>query len=90
MNKEELARLLSKKTKLPLVHITKTIDCLKDLLIEILNKGGEVKLRNFGVMSVHEKDEKLYRNPITKRPCFSKKKKYVKIKLYKNFKYCIK
>lgn len=90
MNKEELVKTIKKRTCLPLNHIQETIESLKELLVEVLNKGGEIKLKNFGVLTVCEKGERLYRNPITKRAFFSKKKKYVKIKLYKKFKYCIK
>jgi len=90
MNKRELLIIISKKTKLSLSEIERVFDEVKKLIIEVVNKGGEVSIRDFGKFKAEERKERLYRNLFTKRLFFSSKKKYIKFYTFKNFKYSIK
>lgn len=90
MNKKELLAEISKRTNLPQSKISLIFDEIKGLIIEVVNKGGEVSLRDFGKFKAGEREERLCKNPITKRLFFSSRKKYIKFSPFKNFKYSIK
>ena len=90
MNKREIVEIVSKRANMSNVYIEKVFSIVKDLFVEVLNKGGKIKLKGFGAMEVRESKERLFENMITKRRYYSGGKKYVKIKLYKNFKFSVK
>ena len=65
-------------------------DEFKKLILEVCEKGDELALKNFGKFRLEEKKARKFLNPQTKRYYFSKPKKVINFKAYKNFKYAIK
>ena len=90
MNKNEFVEVLSKRLNFSEMRTEKVLREIKNSIIEILNKGGEIKISNFGKFKVLENKERLCLNPITKRYFFIEKRKKVSFKAYKNFKFSIK
>lgn len=90
MRKIEFVEIIANKTKTNKNIVEKILFSSKELLIEILNKNGNISLSSFGKFVVCVKPEKLIKNPITKRFYYSESKKYVKFKPFKGIKYCIK
>ena len=89
MDKREFVEIIAKRSKTSKLKIEEIFKLSKDLILEVLNKGGKIDFRDFGKFEAFETKERLFRNPITKRLFYSSKKKYIKIKLFKNFKYMI-
>ncbi len=90
MNKQEMLEVLAKKTNITKNKCEKVIDEFKKLILEVCEKGDELALKNFGKFRLEEKKARKFLNPQTKRYYFSKPKKVINFKAYKNFKYAIK
>ena len=90
MNKNELIEIIAKKSTLAKKEVEKVFEISKEVLVEVLSKGGEISLRHFGKFETKQTQERLYRNPITKKLFYAGGKKCLTIKLFKNFKYSIK
>ena len=89
MNKKELFELLARKTNISENKVRTVMKELKNIIIEVLNKGGQININDFGKLTTKETKERICRNPITKRYIFCEKKRMISIKLFKNFKYSI-
>lgn len=87
MNKSELLEIVSKRTNISKRKLEEVLKQTKLLIAEVLNKGGKLEIKDFGKLEMKESNQRLYRNPITKRLYYSDKKRYVKLKLFKKFKY---
>lgn len=90
MNKSELIELVSRKTKLSKVKCEKVLIEFKNTIIEVLKKGEEVSLRNFGKFKVVETKARRCVNPITKRVYMSRPKKVTTFKSFESFKLAVK
>ena len=90
MNKTEFINLLSKRVELSKSKCEKVLDEIQHSIIEVLNKGDEVSIRNFGKFKVVERKERKCINPVTKRFYVAKPKKITVFQGFKNFKYCLK
>ena len=82
--------LITKKSKVEKTKCERIFRIAREVLIEVLNKGGEVSVKEFGKFHTKQTQERLYRNPITRRQFYSSPKKQITLKLFKNFKYSIK
>lgn len=89
MNKNEMLDILSKRTQMSRLNIEKVLSETRSLLLEVLNKGGDVSFYGFGRFGTKERKERLCRNPLTKRLFYSSRKKYVTLKLFRKFKYSL-
>jgi nucleoid DNA-binding protein len=87
MKQKEFLELLAKRSDIEKRELLKLCNEAKCLLLEVLSKGGKIELKDFGKIELKESKERLYRNPITKRLYYSNKKSYIKLKLFKKFKY---
>ena len=63
MTKRELAIRISNETGLPQLAIKSVIQKTLDYIIESLERGKNVELRNFGVFQVRTRKARLGRNP---------------------------
>lgn len=89
MNKTELIEILAKKTNAKAYMIERMFDGFVDIVKDVTQKGGVVQVRGLGSFLAKEKLERLCFNPITKRPYYSARKKYIVFKLSKKFKYSL-
>jgi len=90
VNKSEFVSLLSKRLGISKNSVQKYFLESRNLLIEVINKGVQVKIANFGKFCCEETKERLCLNPITKRYFYLEKKKQIAFKPYKKFKFSIK
>lgn len=90
MNKTELIEVISKRTALSKAKCGEVFNEFKRTLVEVLSKGEEVSIKDFGRFRVTETKERKCINPITKRFYIVKPKKITTFKSYKNFKLCVK
>lgn len=90
MNKTELIDIISKRTQLSKIKCEEVFKEFKKTIVEVLSKGEEVSIKNFGKFKVTETKERKCVNPITKRFYIVKPKKITTFKSYKNFKLCVK
>lgn len=63
LTKRELAIRISKKTGVPQVAVKEVIQKTLDYIVESLQKGQNVELRNFGVFTVKNRKARTGRNP---------------------------
>lgn len=63
MTKRELAIRISGEMKLPQLQVKEIIQKTLDYIIESLERGDTVELRNFGVFKVRTRKARLGRNP---------------------------
>ena len=63
LTKRELAIRISKKTGIPQVAVKEVIQKTLDYIVESLQKGQNVELRNFGVFTVKNRKARTGRNP---------------------------
>lgn len=63
MTKRELAIRISNETKLTQLAVKDVIQKTLDYIIESLERGENVELRNFGVFQVRTRKARLGRNP---------------------------
>ena len=89
MNKSQFVEILEKRTSLSKSKCSLVIDQMRDAILDICSKGGDVSIRNFGKFSLQEKKSRKFLNPQTKRYYFCKPKKVVSFKSFDNFKYAI-
>lgn len=90
MNKRELVELIAKKSNMTKYSVEKVFTNAKEIFVEVLSKGGEINIKDFGKFEAKQSQERLFRNPITKKLFYAGGKKYLTLKLFKNFKYSIK
>ena len=90
MNKTEFINILAKRAEISKSKCEKVLSEMQNTITEVLKKGDEVSIRNFGKFQVVERKERKCVNPVTKRFYMSKPKKITVFKGYKNFKYCLK
>lgn len=90
MNKGEFVKLLSKRLAMSKRKTEEFLNEAKCVLIEILNKGEDVKFSKFGKFKSVETSERICQNPITKRYFFLESRKQIVFKPFKKFKFSIK
>lgn len=90
MNKTELIELVAKKASMSKAKVCLVFEELKNTIVDGLNKGEEISIKNFGKFKVVETKQRRCVNPITKRVYLAKPKKVTVFKSYKNFKQCVK
>lgn len=90
MNKTELLDIVAKKTLVSKAKCDAVLKEIKNTIVEVLRKGEEVSLKDFGKFKVVETKERKCINPVTKRFYIVKPKKVTTFKSYKNFKLCVK
>ena len=85
MNKNVLCSLLSKRTNLSKEKCNQFLSTFKETILEVVSKGEEISLRDFGKFSLQERKSRKFINPQTKRFYMSAPKKLVTFKSFKNF-----
>lgn len=90
MNKSELVSIVAKRTNISKSKCDMILQTFKETIVEVLRKGEEVSLRDFGKFKVMETKARKCINPITKRFYMTKPKKVTTFKSFKNFKLCVK
>ena len=80
MNKEELVKEISKKTKLSQKVSSDVLSATLEIIQKTVAKGKKVTLVGFGTFSVVEKAERMGINPATKESITIKAKKAIKFK----------
>lgn len=68
MNKAELVRSISKKTKLTIAQSQSVLDAATETIIEALTSNEEVGLKGFGTFKVVKKEARVGRNPKSGEP----------------------
>ncbi|MCK5161789.1 MAG: integration host factor subunit beta, partial [Candidatus Aureabacteria bacterium] len=63
LTKRELAIRISKKTGISQIAVKEVIQKTLDYIVESLQKGQNVELRNFGVFTVKNRKARTGRNP---------------------------
>ena len=66
MNKKELIKQTSKRTKLSQADCLKCVNAIKELIYDALKKGDKVNLVGFGRFEVKARGERKIINPMTK------------------------
>lgn len=85
MNKQELVRVLSNKTKIPKSKCDLLLSTFKDTIMEVCSKGGEIVLRDFGKFTMKERKARKYLNPQTKRYYIASPKRLITFKGFSSF-----
>lgn len=65
MNKRELIKIVSKKTKLPEKQVKQIIDLFLNTITDSVRKGDNVIIQRFGTFRAVVLKEKIARNPQT-------------------------
>ncbi len=65
MTKKEIVLKIAEETELKQTDVKKVVQMTLDCIIEALNKGKTVELRNFGVFKVKSRRPRVGRNPKT-------------------------
>ncbi|NQT33088.1 MAG: integration host factor subunit beta [Candidatus Omnitrophica bacterium] len=65
MTKKDIIMKISDETGLKQVEVKKVVQRTFDLIIDSLERGGKVELRNFGIFKVKTRKGRLGRNPRT-------------------------
>lgn len=65
MTKKEIVLKISEEEKIKQVDVKKVVQRTLDHIIESLNRGQTVELRNFGVFKVKSRKPRIGRNPRT-------------------------
>ena len=86
MNKQEFVTLLSKRTSMSKSKCDQFLCTVKDAILEVCSKGGEIVLRDFGKFSLKERKARKYLNPQTKRYYIASPKRTVAFKSFKQMK----
>lgn len=68
MNKSELIKAMSVQSGLTQAQASNAIDAFCKTVIDELSQGGEVEIKGFGSFSIHERKERMGRNPKTGAP----------------------
>lgn len=90
MNKTELIEVIAKRTALSKTKCSEVFNEFRRTIVEVLSKGEEISIKDFGKFKVTETKERKCINPITKRFYIVKPKKITTFKSFKNFKLCVK
>jgi len=65
LTKKDIIMKISDETGLKQVEVKKVVQRTFDLIIDSLERGGKVELRNFGIFKVKTRKGRLGRNPRT-------------------------
>ncbi len=65
MTKKDIIMKISEETNLKQVDVKEVVQRTFDIIIDSLQKGGKVELRNFGIFKVKTRKGRLGRNPRT-------------------------
>ena len=90
MNGQEVLKKISSKTNLSQSSVRGVLEELKNLVVEVVNKGGEVRINGVGKFFAVETKSRIFCNPVTKRKFYSQPKKQIKFVISKKFKFSIK
>ena len=90
MNKKEVIEIISNRTLFPKSKVRRVFEELKTLIVEVVNKGGEVCINGMAKFAGKETKSRIFCSPITKRRFYSQPKKQIKVVLSKNFRFSIK
>ena len=80
MTKKDIIMKISDETGLKQVEVKKVVQRTFDLIIDSLEKGSKVELRNFGIFKVKTRKGRLGRNPRTGESVSIPDKKVVSFK----------
>ncbi len=65
VTKKDIVMRISEETGLKQIHVKKVVQKTFDHIIDILNEGESIELRNFGVFKVRTRKGRMGRNPRT-------------------------
>jgi nucleoid DNA-binding protein len=65
VTKKDIVMKISEETGLKQIHVKKVVQKTFDHIIDILNQGQSIELRNFGVFKVRVRKGRMGRNPRT-------------------------
>jgi DNA-binding protein HU-beta len=63
MNKQELIKELSEKSKITLTLAENLLDSVTEIIVEAVRKGDEVKIKNFGTFVKFKRKARAYFDP---------------------------
>ncbi|MDR1010666.1 MAG: integration host factor subunit beta [Opitutaceae bacterium] len=63
LTKREIVLEIYEKTQFPQKEIVSTVQMTLDIIMQALAEGRNVELRNFGVLEVQRRKERIGRNP---------------------------
>ncbi len=86
IKKQDLAKILAKKTGINLKEALTITNEIFDNIVEGLANDEEVKISNFGTFKILHKPERIGRNPKTKETAVIKARKVVSCYSSKKFK----
>lgn len=86
MNKVELVKEISKKSKLPQKDASAAIEAMTDVITKALKKGTKVSIMGFGTWEVTKRSAREGRNPQTGKKITIKAKKVPKFRAGKTLK----
>ena len=81
MTKKDIVMKVSNETNLTQIDVKKIVQRTLDVILESLERGETVELRNFGVFKVKSRRGRLGRNPRTGQEVSVPEKKVVVFKL---------
>ena len=90
MNKKELAKIVADRVGLSQQRVEMVLCEVQSLVVEVVNKGGEVCIKGFGKFFATTTKSRIYQNMVTRRRFFSQPKKRINLNLSKKFKFSIK
>jgi nucleoid DNA-binding protein len=65
MTKKDMALKIAEETGIKQTDVKKVVQMMLDAIIEALNKGETIELRNFGIFKVKSRKQRVGRNPKT-------------------------
>lgn len=80
MNKAQLVEAISLDTHLPKVEARKAVDALIRVAVQALREGDKLTLTGLGTFCVHQKSERVGRNPRTGAPVKIPPRKAIKFR----------
>lgn len=86
MNRPELVSIVADKVNTTKKQADELIDAVLETIIEALQEGDKVVLTGFGTFEVHDRAERVGRNPITGEEIYIPSSKAPSFKASKSFK----
>ena len=80
VTKKDIVMKIAEETGIKQIHVKKVVQRTFDNIIDILNRGESIELRNFGVFKVKIRKGRMGRNPRTGTPVPIPDKKVVTFK----------